>query len=218
MAIRRGAPPRPPGSTSRTSGRGKATASTPQGPSASPDVFQEGGPEPQDAARLPRAAPMGGEAAAARAEIQTRADIAKLERELGRLLELFAAADTEARLWDRLLEHRARLEGARRRLNRVRRRRLELSARWGDAPPTPETEALSISLARLSSDGERFEAISARLSALLDEPETQRGPTVAQRRRSGRSTRDVSIASPSELLSELAMAMIELLRHAEPEA
>lgn len=215
MAIRRGGPPKPLGTTSRAAPSGRAT-SGPR-PSATPpaDAFEDSRTEPREAADRTAPRPSAGETAAGRAEIQAKAEIGKLEKELAKLLELFAAADSEARLWGRLREHRKRLETARRRLNQLRRRRLELSVRWGEAALSPEVEALSQSLSRLSSVGERFEGIFAELSALFDAPNPDQGRGVSARRHRALAATDGPAAPPSALLAELALAMIELLSHEE---
>ncbi len=205
---------RPP----RPSGRASASSSKSRAGRTHQDRFEEPALERSGTLAVPTSEAQSAEAGLGRAQLQVREDIGRLEKDLGKLLELFAASESEARVWARLLEHRKRLEGARRRLNRVRRRRAQLSKLWRGARPTPDLEALALSLERLSSDGERFDQIFAQLAALLDAPVPEGEPRVAHRNRRARAfAEDGGPIPPSALLAELAQAMIDLLRHGDAE-
>jgi hypothetical protein len=218
MAIRRGGPPRPGPSPQGVKAKAKPRSkSTPASPFTDHDASEE--PHRERAVRF---SPSATEAVSAtsqgRALLQLSTEIAKLDRELGKLLELFAASDSEARLWARLAEHRQRLDDARRRWNRVRKRRTELSKLFRDAPLDRNLGALAVGIDRVASEGERFDRLSGELSALLDAAEGC-GPRRLAAVKGGRSHRAEPQNSepPGALLAELAAAMIDLIRAGDPE-
>lgn len=206
MAIRRGGPPKPP-SVRRAAAKSAATRAKDKSSGHSAEDLVEAGGSVVDrpSATSGTSATL---AAAGRAMIELEQEVAKLNLELGKLLEIFAASDSETKLWSRLAAQRERLDDARRRWNRVRRRRRELSAAFADAPIDPGIAARLDELSHKSTEGERFEAISQRLTELLDGPDQSKG-----RRVPGMA----SGPSSSSLLLELAGAMLELLRAGEPE-
>ena len=106
------------------------------------------------------------------------------------------------------------MDEARRRWNRVRRRRTELSKRFQDAPLDPKLGALALGLDRIVSEGERFDRLSGELSALLESEEAFGPRRLSKEHRE----RDPSLGEPpGALLAEFAAAMIDLIGAGEPE-
>lgn len=205
MAIRRGGPPKTPnagrvGKTTSAVGKTKSTRPAPT------DVIESGSSNLE----LPRTGTAGASMVTlGRALVELEREVAKLDHELGKLLEVFAASDSEAKLWTRLKAQRKRLDDARRRWNRVRRRRHELQAAFTEAPLEPSVGARLEALERSNDEGERFEQISAQLAELLAGP----APAQGRRRPAGSERGPANTA-----LLDLASAMIELLRPGTKEA